>query len=142
MPSGLLVNPPTGAYATPKAQTLCQPPDVVTFHRVTRPSNSEDGLYAPALRFGDPRVMAVLASLVGFCHLVGGFSNRQLVQRTTALLDAPYATREATYDLRRLKRKGCFASSMMSSWRPMPRVRWSDVFTECNSRPASSIKVA
>ena len=50
--------------------------------------------------------MAVLASLVGFCHLVGGFSNRQLVQRTTALLDAPYATREATYDLRRLKRKG------------------------------------
>ncbi len=50
--------------------------------------------------------MAVLASLVGFCHLVEGFSNRQLVQHTTALLDAPYPTRQATYDLRRLKRKG------------------------------------
>ena len=81
-------------------------PDVVTFHQVTRPSNSEDGLYTPALRFGDPRVMAVLASLVGFCHLVEGFNNRQLVQQTAALLDAPYATRQATYDLRRLKRKG------------------------------------
>ena len=45
-------------------------PNVVTFHQVTRPSYSEDGLYTPALRFGDPRVMAVLASLVGFCHLV------------------------------------------------------------------------
>jgi hypothetical protein len=81
-------------------------PDVVTFHQVTRPSNSEDGLYTPPLRFGDPRVMAVLASLVGFCHLVEGFSNRQLLQYTTALLDALYATRQATYDLRRLKRKG------------------------------------
>jgi hypothetical protein len=53
-------------------------PDVVTFHQVTRPSNSEDGLYTPPLRFGDPRVMAVLASLAGFYHLVEGFSNRQL----------------------------------------------------------------
>jgi predicted MarR family transcription regulator len=29
-----------------------------------------------------------------------------VVQDTTALLDAPYTTRQATYDLRRLKRKG------------------------------------
>jgi hypothetical protein len=50
--------------------------------------------------------MAVLASLVGFWHPVEGFSNRQLVQHTTALVDTPYATRQATYDLRRLKRKG------------------------------------
>jgi hypothetical protein len=45
-------------------------PDVVTFHQVTRPSNSEDGLYAPALRFGDPRVMAVLASAISSRALV------------------------------------------------------------------------
>jgi hypothetical protein len=37
--------------------------------RRTKPSRSD----TPALRFGDPRVMAVVASLVGFCHLVGGF---------------------------------------------------------------------
>ena len=49
-------------------------PDVVTFHQVTRPSNSKDGLYTPALCFGDPRVMAVLASLVGFRHFVEGFN--------------------------------------------------------------------
>ena len=42
--------------------------------------------------------MAVLASLVGFCHLVEGFSNRQLVQHTTALLDAPL--RNSTSHLR------------------------------------------
>jgi len=81
-------------------------PDVVTFHQVTQPSKPNDGLYAPGLRFGDPRVMAILASLVGFCYLVQGFTNRQLVTQTAALLDAPYSTRQATYDLRRLKRKG------------------------------------
>jgi hypothetical protein len=81
-------------------------PDVVTWQRVTQPSNTNDGLYTPGLRFGDPRAMAVLASLVGFCHLVEGFTNRQLVARTAPLLDPAYTTRQATYDLRRLKRKG------------------------------------
>jgi hypothetical protein len=81
-------------------------PDVVTFHQVTQPSNPKDGLATPGLRFGDPRVMAVLASLVGFCHLVEGFTNRQLVVRTASLLDHAYTPRQATYDLRRLKRKG------------------------------------
>jgi hypothetical protein len=81
-------------------------PDVATFHRVTRPSKTDDGQHAPALRFGDDRTMAVLASLIGFCHLVEGFSNRHLTERTAALLGTPYTTRQATYDLRRLKRKG------------------------------------
>lgn len=36
-----------------------------------------------------------------FCHLIQGFTNRQLVTQTAALLDAPYSTRR-----RRLKRKG------------------------------------
>lgn len=81
-------------------------PDAATFQKVTRPSTTEDGLYSPGLRFGDPRVMAVLSSLVGFCHLVAGFTNQQLVQLVSALLNAPYTTRQATYDLRRLKRKG------------------------------------
>jgi hypothetical protein len=81
-------------------------PDVVTWQRVTQPSNPKDGLSTPGLRFGDPRVMAVLASLVGFCHLVEGFTNGQLVARTAQLLDRAYTSRQATYDLRRLKRKG------------------------------------
>ena len=53
--------------------------------------------------------MAVLASLVGFCHLIDGFTNRDLVERTAALLDRPYTNRQATYDLRRLRRKGLIA---------------------------------
>jgi hypothetical protein len=81
-------------------------PDVATFCHVTQPSTSEDGLYAAGLRFGEPRVMAVLGALVGFVYLVAGFANRQLVQRVGALLQAPYTCRQATYDLRRLKRKG------------------------------------
>lgn len=86
-------------------------PDVVTFQHVTRPSTSEDGLYAPGLRFGDPRVVAVFGALVGFSHLVDGFTNHQLVERTFRLLGAPYTPRHATYDLRRLKRKGLIRRS-------------------------------
>ena len=81
-------------------------PDVATFDQVTRPSVTEDGLYAPGLRFGDPRVMAILASLVSFCHVVAGFTNRQLVERVGSFTQQPYRRRQATYDLRRLKRKG------------------------------------
>jgi hypothetical protein len=89
-----------------EAQDAMPAPDVVTLQRVTRPSKTQDGLYAPGLRFGDPRVVAVLAALVGFCYLVEGFTNRQLVVRTGQLLGGPYGRRQATYDLRRLKRKG------------------------------------
>ena len=80
-------------------------PDVATFQRVTRPSQTKAGLYAAALRFGDPRVMAVLDSLVGFCHVAVGFTNRDLIQLVGALLRGPYTSRQATYDLRRLIRK-------------------------------------
>src|SRR5262252_3595763 len=81
-------------------------PDVATFDQVTRPSTTDDGLYTPGLRFGDPRVVAVLATLVGFCYLLEGFTNHQLVQRVTAMRQGPYTCRQATYDLRRLKHKG------------------------------------
>jgi hypothetical protein len=81
-------------------------PDVATFHEVTQPSTNPDGLYAAGLRFGDPRVVAVLSALVGFCHLISGFNNRKLMERAGALQNAPYGPRQATYDLRRLKRKG------------------------------------
>jgi hypothetical protein len=82
---------------------------VATFCQVTRPSTTDDGLYAPGLRFGEQRVMAILAALVGFCYLIQGFTNCQLVERAGALLQLPYTARQATYDLRRLKRKGLIA---------------------------------
>jgi hypothetical protein len=53
--------------------------------------------------------MAILGALIGFCYLIAGFTNRQLVERVSALLGVAYTCRQATYDLRRLKRKGLIA---------------------------------
>ncbi len=50
--------------------------------------------------------MAVLAATVGFTHLLAGFDNPTLVRAVSAQLGCPYTSRQATYDLRRLKRKG------------------------------------
>lgn len=89
-----------------QAQDAAPAPDVVTLNQVTRPTKTSDGLHAPALCFGDPRVMALLSALVGFSHMLVGFQNRQLVALVSSLLAAPYGHRQATYDLRRLRRKG------------------------------------
>jgi hypothetical protein len=80
-------------------------PDVATLSQVTRPSLTTEGQHAPALRFGDARVMALMAATTGFCHLITGFDNRALTQRMRSLLDEGYSSRQATYDLRRLRRK-------------------------------------
>ena len=80
-------------------------PDVATFLQVTRPSITE-GQYVPGLRFGEPRVMALLAALVSFRHLVVGFTNHQLVELVGALLGEDYRRQQATYDLRRLPARG------------------------------------
>jgi hypothetical protein len=78
---------------------------VATFTQVTRPSQI-DGQHAPGLPFGDPRVMAVLAAVIGFTHLLAGFDNPALVRAVITVLGCPYTSCQATYDLRRLKRKG------------------------------------
>src|SRR5438876_4071604 len=88
MPSRRLVNLPTGVCVTPKPPTP-SPLPMATFCRVTQPSTTDDGLYAAGLRFGEARVMTVPAALVGFCHLVRGFRNRQMVERVRALWAAP-----------------------------------------------------
>ena len=87
-----------------EAASAMPAPDVATLNQVTRPSVT-DGQHAPALRFGDARVMALMAAIAGFCHLIAGFDNRALAQRMRALLDPGYSARQATYDLRRLRRK-------------------------------------
>ena len=80
-------------------------PDVATFLEVTRPTIDE-GHYRPGLRFGEPRVMALLAALAG--HLP---SRRRVHQRPAHRAGRRPARRslhrrQATYDLRRLRRKG------------------------------------
>ncbi len=73
--------------------------------RVQRPT-VEAGHRASALRFGDPRVMAVLQALTSFAHLPRGFRNRDLRPQVAALLGRPYTRAQMTYDLRRLRLKG------------------------------------
>src|SRR5262245_8481406 len=73
--------------------------------RVQRPT-VENGQRASALRFGDPRVMALLQALTGFTHLPRGFRNRDLRPQVEALLGRPYSRAQMTYDLRRLRLKG------------------------------------
>ena len=77
--------------------------------RVVQPTVDEDGQKAPGLRFGDPRVMALMLALSLFTHLINGFRNQDLRRNVTNLLGAgagSYTAQQATYDLRRLCRKG------------------------------------
>jgi hypothetical protein len=68
-----------------------------------------DGQRGPALRFGDPRVQALLSVLVVFRLLPDGFSNRDLREHLAPLLGIDPAAMTAgrmTYDLRRLRLHG------------------------------------
>jgi len=80
-----------------------------SIQRVVQPTVTEDGQKAPGLRFGDPRVMALMIALTLFTHLIDGFRNNDLRSLVSDLLGpraAPYRASQATYDLRRLCRKG------------------------------------
>jgi hypothetical protein len=73
--------------------------------RLQQPSLAA-GQRVAALRFGDPRVMALLQALCGFTHLPRGFRNRDLRPPVAALLGRSYTAAQMTYDLRRLRLKG------------------------------------
>jgi hypothetical protein len=79
-------------------------PDADALERVVLPSR-EDGQPAPGLRFGDPRVMAVLSCLCAYTHLFEGITNRSLRALVAGLVPG-YTTGQMSYDLRRLRRKG------------------------------------
>ena len=68
-----------------------------------------DGQRASTLRFGDPRVQALLAALLRFDLLPAGFRNRELREAVAPLrgmsLD-DYNAGQMTYDLRRLRLRG------------------------------------
>ncbi len=64
-----------------------------------------DGRRAPALRFGDPGVMALLGALcVGLNAL--GFTNRSLHAQVSRLLGVTYTVNQMSYDLGRLRLDG------------------------------------
>ena len=75
------------------------------FERVAQSTLTEDGRRSPALRFGDPRVMALLGALcVGLNAL--GFTHRSLRAQVTRLLGVAYTINQMSYDLARLRTNG------------------------------------
>lgn len=79
------------------------------FAELVLPGQTPDGQPAPGLKFGQPRVMALLGALCLFALTPEGITNRRLHPLVADLLgptDAPYTSRQMGYDLRRLARKG------------------------------------
>ncbi len=80
-----------------------------SIQRVVQPTVTTDGKKAPALKFGQPRVMALWVALTLFQHLIDGFHNRDLRALVVDLLGVTsdeYTTSQMTYNLRRLRLKG------------------------------------
>lgn len=80
--------------------------------RLSQSSLMEDGQRASALRFADPRSMAVLEVLACHAYIPKEIGNRSLreavAQRLEGVLDR-YSSAQMTYDLRRLRLKGLIA---------------------------------
>ena len=74
--------------------------------RITRPTVTDDGRKAPALRFGDLRVQALAGALASMLMAVTGITNQTLRGWMTGLLGRPYSMNQASYDLARLARNG------------------------------------
>jgi hypothetical protein len=80
-----------------------------SIQRVVQPTVTDNGEKAPALKFGQPRVMALFLALTLFQHLIDGFHNRDLRNLVVDLLGVTsdeYTAAQMTYDLRRLRLKG------------------------------------
>jgi hypothetical protein len=80
-----------------------------SIQRVVQPTVTENGEKAPALKFGQPRVMALFLALTLFQHLIDGFHNRDLRSLVADLLGvtiSEYTGSQMTYDLRRPRLKG------------------------------------
>lgn len=79
--------------------------ETALWERISQPSLQE-GQRTGALRFGDPRAMALTGALcIGLLSVVG-FTNKTLRGLVSQLLDRPYTRTQMTYDLRRLRLLG------------------------------------
>jgi hypothetical protein len=76
--------------------------ETALFERVSQPYVRE-GQRTGAMRFGDPRAMALAGALCAMVHAVSGFTNKSLRSLVAGLLGADYTSAQMTYDLRRLR---------------------------------------
>ena len=77
--------------------------------RITKPTVTDEGRKAPALRFGDLRVQALAGVIANLLLAATGITNRHLRVLMTGLLGHPYSTNQASYDLARLRTNGLIA---------------------------------
>ena len=75
------------------------------FERIHQPYIRE-GQRTGALRFGDPRAMALTGALCAYIHVVAGFTNHSLRGLVAGLLQRDYNANQMSYDLRRLRVHG------------------------------------
>jgi len=82
-------------------------PDLSTslFEQVALP-DGRAGSRTVALRYGDPRVMALMAALTLCLHQVQGLTNKSLRPLVATLLGSPYGMSNMSYDLWRLRTNG------------------------------------
>jgi hypothetical protein len=76
------------------------------FERIAHPTVNAEGRRTPALRFGDPRVMALTGALCQTLLVAAGFTNKHLRVLIAGLLGSDYRPGQMTYDLRRLRLAG------------------------------------
>ena len=76
------------------------------FERIAHPSVTADGRRTPALRFGDPRVMALAGALCQTPLAATGFTSKNLRVLIAGLPGSAYTPGQMTYDLRRLRLNG------------------------------------
>jgi hypothetical protein len=91
-----------------ETETVGQGPALVSpvIERITKPTVTDDGRKAPALRFGDLRVQALAGALANMLFAVTAITNKHLRVLMTGLLHRPYSLNQASYDLARLTRNG------------------------------------
>src|SRR5256884_6069942 len=79
-------------------------PDLSTslFEQVALP-DGRAGSRTVALRYGDPRVMALMAALTLCLHHIQGLTNKSLRPLVATLLATPYGMSNMSYDLWRLR---------------------------------------
>jgi hypothetical protein len=74
-----------------------------------QPTRLDNGQRASALRFGDQRVMALMAALARHAHVISEMTNKALrdsVAQLRGVEPAQYTSAKMSYDLRRLRLKG------------------------------------
>lgn len=88
-------------------QRVASAPSMTTtlFERVALPEHRA-GRRTVALRYGDPRAMALMAALTLCLHQVAGFTNKTLRPLVATLLGTAYSSAQMSYDLWRLRGNG------------------------------------